>query len=305
MFSSTAAGFIFVCYDVTVGIGIIFSGYFASTLHKPRLLGINCVLLTISCLIFASPQVLFGSYSAVLSDYPINEYCLQSANLTISENCSSANSIAYAIFIFSAVILAIPATFLYTVGLAYIDEIVFPKFVSLHYGTIYIFLVIGPAVGFGIGSFCLSVYVDPWESTTLTESDPAWVGAWWIPFVLIAILSSLLSVPFLMFPKWLSDSHMVREERVKQMAIKSSKSLDESANPGKLNILKMFPTRLKRVLTNPSLMCAALGLSSFYVFYQGLIAFGPKYFENQFYVTASAAGLIVGGIGVSGACKFN
>lgn len=77
---------------------------------------------------------------------------------------------------------------------------------SLHIGTFNIFLVLGPAIGYLFGSACLSVYVDPWIETSLEETDPAWVGAWWIPFVVVDVLSFLLSIPYLMFPKWLPCS---------------------------------------------------------------------------------------------------
>ena len=55
---------------------------------------------------------------------------------------------------------------LYTVGIAYIDEIiVYPRFVSLHtHGVVLFCAVVGLAIAC-FGSLSLSVYVDPWTET--------------------------------------------------------------------------------------------------------------------------------------------
>jgi len=35
----------------------------------------------------------------------------------------------------------------------------------------------------------------------LTRDDPAWVGAWWIPFILSSVLSFILAFFLFLFPK--------------------------------------------------------------------------------------------------------
>ncbi len=288
-FSSLSAGFIIIAYDLAVAIGIVFVTYFASFFHKPRVLGIQCILLGIASFMFALPQFLFGRYesgSSSLSD----EIC--SDNRTFTADCSSGNNLALAIFIISSILLSFPATVLYTLTTAYMDEIVYPRFVSLHLGVFNIFLILGPAAGFLLGSACLSVYVDPWSETTLTESDPAWVGAWWIPFIFVGISSFMLSIPYLMYPKWLSDHHLVRKERMKLITkVYEDKYIDGN----KVTVAaKMFPVQIKRLLLNPSLVFAAFGLAVAYIFSQGVISFTPKYLENEFYLTSSTAGLVSG-----------
>ena len=289
-FSSLAVAFIVIAYDLAVAIEITFVTYFANHFHKPRVLGINCILLGVSALLFASPQFIFGEYEGGSNSLFLNEECLD--NRTIVEDCSSGNSAALAIFVISSIILSFPATVLYSLTTAYIDEIVFPRYVSLHIGVFNAFLVLGPAVGFILGSVCLSVFVDPWVETTLTESDPAWVGAWWIPFFFVSVLSFILAVPFLMYPRWLSDSYLIREERRKEMA---KVYTDKQTNGHKAEIaIKKFPVQILRLIMNPSFMFAAFGLAVTYIFSQGVISFAPKYLENQFYLSASTAGLVTG-----------
>ena len=136
----------------------------------------------------------------------------------------------------------------------------------------------------------------------LTEDDPAWVGAWWIPFILSSIITALLSIPFFMFPRWLPDSHLVKKERAKEMArIYPSKY----ANEDSLTIVvKMFPVQILRLLTNVPFVFSTLGVSAFYIFAQGLSSFTPKYIESQFNLRASTAGLLTGGIAIPSASKY-
>ena len=294
-FTTSLIGFMTVSFEIVTVITIIFISYFGGKSHKPRLLGISLIILGMGSYLFALPQFLFGKYEAGSSTDLQFEVCSDERNITT--DCTSSNDIAYAVFTFANVVIAIGSVSLYSVGQAYIDEIVFPKYVPIHIGIYQASGVFGPAFGYGVGSAFLSIYVDPWIDTNLTPSDPTWVGAWWMSFVFVGTLSILLSIPFLMYPKWLPDSHLVREERAKEMAkIYPMKY----ANEDSLTIVvKMFPIHIKRLLTNLSFMFESLALSVFFVLISALVTFSPKYFENQFHLTATVAGLLSGGIGIT------
>ena len=289
-------------YDFTVLIAIVFAGYFGGRAHKPRTIGLAVISFIIGLLVFASPQLtfIFGSYHAGSSNASL--VCMDPSNFTV--NCQSSNGGALFMFILGDIFMGIAGAITYTVGIAYIDEIVFPKYVSLHIGFVSAMLVLGPSVGFGLGSAFLTLYVNPWEETNLTEDDPAWVGAWWIPFVLTAVVAVFLAIPFLMFPKWLPDSTFVREERAKEMA-KIYVYPSKYANEDSLTIaVKMFPIHIKRLLTNPPFVLVTLALSAFYIFGQGLLSFSAKYIEVQFNLRASTAGLVTGAVAIPGAGRI-
>ena len=131
---------------------------------------------------------------------------------------------------------------LFTIGTAFVDEINYPKYVSVHMGIFYAMAVVGPAFGYGLGSGFLSLYVDPWLETHLSTSDPSWVGAWWISFIFAGCISLLLSIPFFMYPRWLPNRHKVQEARAKEMAKTYS---SEFVNEDNLTIMvKTFPRLL-------------------------------------------------------------
>ena len=291
-----------ITYDIAAGIAVIFVSYFGSKTHQPRVLGIAVLLMAVGTLVFALPHFVIQTdqYSSN-GNGNSHKVCSDNRTIIATEDCSDGSTIAYVIFIASNILLGIAATPIYTVGVAYLDEIVFPRFVSLHVGVISTTLITAPLIGFGLGSAFLSIYVDPLTETSLMPSDPAWVGAWWMPFVISSLCLFILAVPFLMFPRYLPDCAQVRKERAKEMAkIYPSKYVNESSTS---ITFKMFPIHIKRLLFNPSFIFIVLGLCSLYIFVQGLVSFGPKFYEVQYILTASTAGLLAGGIGVPGASE--
>lgn len=300
-FSSVLAGLRAVAYDVTIVIGVVFISYFGGKSHKPRFLGISLIILGIGNLVTASPQFLFGS-SNQNTDVSIYEECkVDDMSSDINEDCIPTDIGAFVILIIGQVLVGIGSSALYTVALAYIDEIVYPKYVSLHLGVVSLFAVLGPGVGFLLGSYLLSIYVDPWKETSLTSSDPGWIGAWWIAPIIMAILSFIGSVFFLMFPKWLPDSHLVAAERVKEMAKTYS---SDYVNDDSLTLLvKQFPRQIKQLFMNASFITASLALSMIFIIREGVITFGPKYLESMYGLTPTTAGLLSGGVGIVGAGK--
>ena len=296
-FTSTAAGFIAVSYDVTVTISIVFISYFGGKTHRPRWLGVSLLIMGTGALVFASPQVLYGKYRVGSAQGQELEVCNDNRNITTE--CRISNDLAYSTYILANLLIGIGSAPLYTVGQAYIDELVYPKYVPIHFGVFQMVAVIGPAFGYGVGSAFLSVYVEPWEDTSLKTTDPAWVGAWWVPFVIAGVLSYLLSIVFLMFPKWLPDSHLVRKERAKEMAMIYPKKY---ANEDNFTIMvKMFPIHIKRLLTNLPFIFNAFAVSFLFVLVSGFVSFAPKFFQNQFQLTATFAGLLSGGVGITSA----
>ena len=300
-FTSTAVGFVAVSYDtVSIFSGIIV-GYLGGrhNSHKPRWMGLSLVLIGIGSLIFASPQFLFGQYNTGSLQNSTYEQCNDERNITT--DCSSSNDIAYSVYIFGNSFIAFGAASLFTLGPAFIDEIVFPKYVALHIAVYQIGTLVGPAVGFGFGSFFLSIYVDPWVTTNLKSSDPSWVGGWWLCFIFSGVSCFVLSIPFLMFPKSLPDTHIVKAAREKEILFKS---IENKADPASLlKSGKLFLIHFKRLLTNMPFMFQTISLSVMFILVSGMTSFGPQYMEVQYHFSATSAGLIAGSVAITAACK--
>ncbi len=292
-FSSLAASIIVSVFDIGVVICGVLVSYFGEKGHKPKILGISFIIQGVGSLLFALPHFLFGKYQVGTDAQLTFEAC----NDTIAavSSCDSGNSIAYAIFIIANLIMGIGAASLFTVGISYIDDIVYPKWVSLHVGAFQVCTIIGPAFGFGLGSAFLTIYVDPGEPTTLTEEDPGWVGAWWLCFIVIGIVSIIGSIPFFFFPRFLSNSHLVKAERLKQMTgTYKGKFGDESTL---LKQVKAFPFHLWGLLQSKSWFFLTVAVTVLFLGLDGLISFAPKYLETVYQVPSSTAGLLIGAVG--------
>lgn len=253
---------------------------------------IFCVFL--GSFVFSLPQFLFGAYRAEVGGTEV-ELC--DADSHFPPDCSSANNTPLFMFFLGNILIGIGASPLFTVGTGYLDDIIHPKYVSIHLGVFYAFSVIGPAIGYGLGGAFLSVYVDPWMDTSLKTTDPAWVGAWWLCFVVAAVFSWIFAVPFLIFPKFLPDSAEIKRVRQKEMAQiyeGTDRGLDEVDLVTKV---KTFPRHLKQVLITPSLVFITMAVSFSTLVVAGVVSFAPKYLEAQFNLTAGNASITVGAIG--------
>ena len=293
-FSSTAASMIVAVFDLSVTVSVIFISYFGHKSHKPRWLGIGLIIQGIGAFIFALPQFIFGEYEVGSSSQLRFESCDNTD--TFFSSCNAANSIAYGLFILGNILVGIGAVPLFTIGTSFIDDIVHPKYVSLHLGLLYTSSVIGPAIGYGLGGAFLTVYVDPWRTTHLEQTDPGWVGAWWLCFIFAGVVSVILSLPFLMYPRHLQDTHLVQEARKKEMASTyTSKYNDERSL---LVQLKTFPTHMMKLFHNASYVFITLGVSVIFFSLDGMVSFGPKYIESVYSVPASTASILVGAVGM-------
>ena len=292
-FSSFTASLILSTYSAIVSIAVIFVSYFGEKGHKPRWLGIGLIFQGIGSFVFASPKFLFGKYELTLTEDIRMETCR--AGNTFLSTCEPTNNIAYFLFIIGIAINAIGASALFTIGISYLDDIIHPKKVSLHLGLFYLMTVIGPAIGFASGGALLFLYVDPGESTDLKVSDPGWVGAWWICFMISGTMSLVLAIPFLMCPRLLADSYLVMQARQMETS-KCSAKYEEEKTFWKL--LKCFPCQLKKQCMNPTWLCITISVTVVVLTLDGMIAFGPKYFESVFGVPASISGITLGAIGI-------
>jgi Organic Anion Transporter Polypeptide (OATP) family len=66
--------------------------------------------------------------------------------------------------------------------------------------------ILGPALGFILGSVCTRLYADLSVDPPVTPNDPRWVGAWWLGLVLVGTLLMLASAAMAMFPRRLRSA---------------------------------------------------------------------------------------------------
>ncbi|XP_011496966.1 PREDICTED: solute carrier organic anion transporter family member 3A1 isoform X2 [Ceratosolen solmsi marchali] len=208
------------------------------------------------------------------------EYC-EGDFLTEQRIQSKIVTVVLAIFFVSLLGVGMGQTAVYTLGIPYIDDNVASRESPLYFGV----RILGPAMGFMLGSLCTMVYADLSVDPPITPSDPRWVGAWWFGLVLISTMLMLVTIGMFAFPTRLPKS-------------RTPPKRSDAKKPSLID----FPKAVKRLLKNDILMFRTASSVLHILPIAGLYTFLPKYLESQFRLAAHHANLIsgVGGILVMG-----
>ncbi|XP_036144680.1 solute carrier organic anion transporter family member 74D [Monomorium pharaonis] len=212
------------------------------------------------------------------------EYC-KGEFLTEQRIQSKITTVVLAIFFVSLLGVGMGQTAINTLGIPYIDDNVASKESPLYFAITIGVRILGPALGFILGSLCTMVYADLSRNPQITPSDPRWVGAWWLGLVLISALLMLVSIGMFAFPTRLPTS-------------RTPPRRPDSQKPS----LRDFPNAVKRLLKNDILMFRTASSVLHILPIAGIYTFLPKYLETQFRLPAHHANMIsgVGGILVMG-----
>ena len=207
--SSAKAGLIPSNYDIAAAVTVLFVAHFGS-LNKPRTLGFGVLTMGAGSLIFALTHFIFGTDDIVVGAGGSlkTHLCETALDLNGSESdadCSDSetmgNSGAYILLTLGSVLIGIGASPVYTVGTTFCDEILPPQKVSVYFGVSYAISAIAPAVGFILGGMFLLVYKSLGEPPQgLTVENTNWVGAWWLGFLISALLAFVFGLLLLLFP---------------------------------------------------------------------------------------------------------
>ena len=296
-FSNIQLGMITSSFEITVLVAALFISYFGGNSHKPRWLGIGVFVLGLGTLLFSLPQFIAGEYDVGKTANLSFEACGDANDF--APDCKGSNSV-YIVFILGNILIGGGSTPLFTIGTSYIDDIIRPKHTPIWLGIFYTVAVIGPALGFGVGGGFLTMYVDPWKDTTLKESDPGWVGAWWIGYIICGVICLLISILFFMIPEKHQNSDAIQRERVKLASIQHNKTVKKEDFNIRVQI-KELPKHVADLLSRIPFLCVTLAVSLQALVISGLLIFAPKYVETQFGLTASLGGLISGAVALPSA----
>ncbi|XP_065830709.1 solute carrier organic anion transporter family member 4C1-like [Oscarella lobularis] len=302
--TSTQAGFLSSAYDIScVAFGLIV-GYVGGKSHRPRALALGSFLLAIAAFAWAVPQSFTRPYKPSRND-SAHELC----DVTPSEftsNCLSrtGQSGAYVIFVFAMILGGFAGTILYVLTPTFLSDNTTKHAFFAHTGFFNAASPLGAAIGYIVaGSVFLNIYVDLGTSRPdgLTPEHPAWVGAWWLQFVVAGCLLLLTSLPLLCFPGRIrrrrlvsvrESIEMIEEREKKSIGEDSKESASTSTQTGRS--WNEFWGRLRVVLRNPVLMFAIFGNMFLAIVVGGLNLFLPKFLQQQFSIPASSSSIVAG-----------
>ncbi|XP_055559062.1 solute carrier organic anion transporter family member 2B1 isoform X3 [Falco biarmicus] len=194
-------------------------------------------------------------------------------------------------------------------GISYIDDFASERNSPLYLGILFSVTVIGPGVGFMLGSAMLRFYVDidkvTGDEVQLMNKDPRWVGAWWLGFLVAASLVALSAMPYFFFPREMpkevasgKENDSKKSEDVLSQLRSSSEHMQ---NLSLTQFIKHFPLVLLRNLRHPVYLLVVLAQVNLSAMVAGLATFMGKFLERQFSLTASLANMIIGAVNIPGA----
>ncbi|RWS04752.1 solute carrier organic anion transporter family member 4A1-like protein [Dinothrombium tinctorium] len=299
---STEIGLIAGGYDIASLLLLMPVSYIGGTRRKPVYIATGVLVMGLGALVFASPYIFSAKYefsaeihrTCGLQNIPLNECHSHSRN--------SLSNYKY-LFFAGQFLHGAGAAPLWTLGCAYIDENVGSKMSSLYIGIYYTMALIGPGLGYIIGGQFLKIYVDflhvNQKDIGLTASSNVWVGAWWIGFLLGALLCLIVAVPIAALPKILPGSKALHAKQVVEVhkTMLNTKAMEKGFG----RKLADLPTSFRILASNPAFVFLSLAGAIEGLLASALAAFLPKIVEQQFNTSPSYAALVVGIMTLPGA----
>ncbi|XP_038143154.1 solute carrier organic anion transporter family member 1C1-like isoform X1 [Cyprinodon tularosa] len=306
---------------------IAFVSYFGAKLHRPRLIGIGCLLMAIGCYVVALPHFLQGPYkyeTSMSHNAKINSTesilpCLSNHSLTEKDEtpdveaikaCEKTTGSSMWIYVFLGNMLrGIGETPIMPLGVSYLDDFSRQENTPFYLACIHTTGMLGPMLGFMLGSFLAKTYVDigfvDLDSITITYKDSRWVGAWWLGFIVTGTVILLSSIPFFFLPKSL-PKQAVKNKKNKSTELTAGSEQDtflpdEAHNDQEKEktvtfqeMVKDFIPSLKRLFRNSIYVMMILTYLVVVNGFIGMITFKPKFMEQIYGQAASRAIFLIG-----------
>ncbi|XP_029845034.2 solute carrier organic anion transporter family member 74D [Ixodes scapularis] len=287
-YRSRTAGFVFFADNFgPILLGAVI-GIYSPKRHRPRWVGGAAILMGISCFLASLPYFIFGKADEAFSmtdpevESDLNHFCHdQEEDRRFRElNCAQSRKRET----LPAILLLVSCNFLtgigtavyYSAGTAYLDEIIKKKHSAVYMALMTVVRGFGPCIGFIFSALLLAIYEDPSYNPGFADEDPRWIGAWWLGFAVLGFLQLLFAIPLFFFPKHLVDD-----------------SEDEIGLEKNLTMREAFQTT-KRIMGNPILVLQ-MGAQVFKWFgVLGFCTYVPKYVQEQFQQSPSAASVLSG-----------
>uniref|UniRef100_A0A8C5AU78 Solute carrier organic anion transporter family member n=1 Tax=Gadus morhua TaxID=8049 RepID=A0A8C5AU78_GADMO len=275
---------------------IAFVSYFGAKLHRPKIIAIGCLLMSIGTFIIALPHFIIGRYefetsvrweiNSTDSPAPCPKNSAAICVPVLVPECEGESNMSMWIYVLLGNVLrGIGETPVQPLGISYIDDFASQENAALYVGCVQTISVVGPVFGYLLGSMCAKIYVDigfvNMETISIGPSDSRWVGAWWLGYLIAGVLTLLSAVPFWFLPRSLP----VGQKGATRCTPDGVPSTD------------FIPT-LRILLGNPIyliyLCVTIIQLNSLI----GMVTYKPKYIEQHFGQSASKANFLMGVVNI-------
>ncbi|KRX79250.1 Solute carrier organic anion transporter family member 5A1 [Trichinella sp. T6] len=342
--SSFLSGLLLSMYDIGHMLSVLLVGYFFADCHKPRITAIGVLLSSFATFLMTLPNFLYGPINwktvdtlttlknstnvvAICANDESHQWQFPNGNSTSiiielatvapqqqqqQQQQQQAHTGPYVILAISQILSGISTAPFNTVAYIYIDDNVNNRESPFYLGLLTGMYAFGPAFGFFLSAWCTDVFVDLTVPENMDPSSSSWIGAWWLGFLILALLYLIFGIPLFFFPKHLNKRTKKRttagDVELDELAFSSShnkfsttvqpQSLANSCKFVAGGNIKALPTALIKLFYNP----VYVGTTCSWIFSAYLIGgygtYLPKFIETQFKQTASMANVYSGFISI-------
>ncbi|KAL6459739.1 hypothetical protein MHYP_G00314980 [Metynnis hypsauchen] len=302
---------------------IAFVSYFGAKLHRPKIIAVGCLLMSVGTFIIALPHFISERYdfeTSVRSSNSTNNLspCLASSpsvqagdqTSTMSNTgCKNESKLSMWIYVLLGNILrGVGETPIQPLGISYIDDHALEDNAAFYIGCVQTTSVIGPVFGYLLGSLCAKIYVDigfvDMETIHIAPGDARWVGAWWLGYLIAGLITLVSAVPFWFLPKSLpmAEGQLAKCSPERTSFIKESPVLDHKYHADEqasfLTLARDFLPTLRSLLGNPVYilyLCVTVIQFNSLI---GMVTYKPKYIEQHYGQSAFKANFLMGVINI-------
>lgn len=310
---SKNTGIITVGNDISQLFASAALSYYAGRGHRPRWIGFGLLTIVMFCFLTALPHLLYGPGEDALrltTEYGASVDLNTTLELSKKALCNlrgsgpgiqceetEGNFAPQVVLFLAQFISGIGGSLYYTLGVSYMDDNTKKSKTPALLSLSYFMRMLGPAIGYALASFCLRMYISPMLTPTITNSDPRWLGAWWLGWIILGILLCVSGLFLTMFPKTLPRA-AARKILEKERQKKSDKMIEEEEPELPASFKDMMKT-FKKLTTNATLMCNNLAAVFYFFGYMPYWIFTAKYIEIQYRQSAATSSLVTGTVALA------
>lgn len=305
-------------YDCANVLASPIIGYFGDKIHKPTVIGLSMIGLSLGSIITCIPEFLsveekqttITGYSNTTNNYTYfssNQLCYNSSisetatnvSQTViaqSANCGNTflNNLKY-VFFLANIVNGVSSVALYTTSISYIENIFATAKAPLFQGIYYAIGAIGVGIGMlAVGNLLnINASVGKYNYKKIDHNSVNYIGAWWIIYAINAIISFILALLVLAF----ANKLVLNKTKAKYNTnVSSTDSLEAEKRSFKYHF-KQFTSSGYVIITNKCYIFIVICTVFETLLIKGYSSYLTKYLQFQYRLQASTATMIAGGLG--------
>uniref|UniRef100_A0A8D0FPA3 Solute carrier organic anion transporter family member n=1 Tax=Strix occidentalis caurina TaxID=311401 RepID=A0A8D0FPA3_STROC len=307
--SSSIVGIIDGSFEIGNLMVMVLVSYLGPRVHRPKVIAVGCLIMSLGAFLSVMPQFLMGRYNYERITVTVDNIST-SVSALLSELCSrkckclwpagcekTTTSYLWLFVLMGNLLRGIGEAPVMPLGVSYIDDFSKEENSAFYIGLVRSSGMFGPTLGFLLGSFCASIWVDigvvDIDAISINPKDTRWVGAWWLGLLICGAVNFIASLPFWFLPYSLPKEGENENLKISHLPVQDDCKFSEAVKGERLFPKYFFPA-LKKLFGNPIFLVYILLTILQYNSLVGLITYETKFMEQQFNVSVARAIFLIG-----------